>query len=202
MNIKLLANIVFFISLTSFSQKTEIEVIAKQMFVDMINSDFDAIVDMTYPTVFDFVPKSQMKTVIRSMFEGNEQISLELPKTIPQYKISEIYKADKGYLEYAFITYDLQMKMTFHEMEFDEEGKKMMTTNMANQGMEVDFVSNNTINVLMKNRITVILKDHHTNNKWKMLNYDTNSPLFKEVTPSEIIEAGKKFSDNLSLKDN
>jgi hypothetical protein len=196
--------LVFFLfsSVAGFSQKSEVEEVVKQMFLDMNNRDYDAILDMTYNKVFDLVPKSQMRTIISALFEGNDQVSIDIPKTIPNYQISEIFKNQKNYLEYAFVVYDLKMNMTFHKMEFDSEGQKMMKANMKSQGMIATFKSEKSVDVLMKDRITIILKDHHTNNKWKMLNYDPNSPLFEKMTPAILIEKSKEFKQSLLLKSN
>jgi hypothetical protein len=51
-------------SVSGFSQ--ELNEIANKMFVDMNNRDYDAILDMTHPKVFDIVSKEQMKTVLKS----------------------------------------------------------------------------------------------------------------------------------------
>lgn len=184
----------------SYSQTKELEVMAKQLFIDMNNRDFDAIVDMTYPKVFEFASKEQMKTLIKSVLEGNDQMSIEIPKMIPVYKLSKVFKENKDNLEYAFVSYDMKMKMTFHDVEFDAEKKKMVIGMMKAKGMFVKFISNNSMDVLMKDRITILLRDDLTNNKWKMMNYDPDSPLFYQMTPTALIEAGKKYKQDLLLE--
>ncbi len=69
--------------------------LAKKMFVDMNNRNYDAILDMTHPKVFEIVSKEQMKTLFKSMFEGNDQFSIETTKEIPDYKLSKIFKGEK-----------------------------------------------------------------------------------------------------------
>ncbi len=173
--------------------------IAHKMFVDLDNLDYDAILDMTHPKVFDLVPKDQMKTMIKSMFEGNEEFAIEIPKGIPEYKLSDVFKGKKNNLEYAFVSYDMNMKMTFNNEEFDDEGKEMMTGIMKSQGMEVDFVSNNTMKVLMKDRMTILLKEDATKNEWVMINYDPDSPLFYQILSTELLEKAKEYNQNLLL---
>ncbi|PWG05277.1 hypothetical protein [Polaribacter aquimarinus] len=192
---------VFFllISIKVYSQNKELDVVAKQMFIDMNNRDFDAIVNMTYPKVFDFASKEQMKNLIKTVFEGNKEMSINIPKIIPVYKLSKIFKKEKNNLEYAFVSYDLKMKMTFHNIEFDDEKKKMMIPMMKAKGMFVKFISNNSMDVLMKDRITIILRDDSTKNKWTMMNYDPDSPLFYQMTPTPLIEAAKKYKQDLLL---
>lgn len=187
------------VTTVSFSQ-SEIDKVAKKMFVDMNNRDYDAILDMCHPKLFELVPKDQMKSVFKSTLEGNEQFAIDIPKTIPDYKVSKVFKEDKDNLEYAFVSYSMSMKMTFHNQKFDEETKKLMSSSMKTQGMEANFVSDNAVNVLMNDRITVILKDDSTKNKWVMMNYDSESPIVYQLLPSSLLEEAKKYKENLLLE--
>ena len=192
------------VSTQSFSQDTassvEVNKAAKRMFVDMNNRDYDAILEMCHPKLFDLASKDQIKAVFKTTFEGNEEFSIYIPKTIPPYKVSEVFKEDKENLEYAFVSYDMNMKMTFHNQKFDEQAKKMMATSMKTQGMDVKFESDNVMDVMMNDRITVILKDNTTKNKWVMMNYDSQSPLVYQLFPTSILEKVKKHKENLLLE--
>ncbi|WP_299715063.1 hypothetical protein [uncultured Tenacibaculum sp.] len=186
-------------SVQVISQNTdEINAMAKKMFVDMNNRDYDAILDMCHPKAFEFASRDQLKTVFKSAFEGNEEFSLDVPKVIPDYKISKLYK-EEG-LEYVFVTYDMTMKMTFHKEEFDEEGKEMMKNIMKMQEMDVEFTSNKSMSVNMKDRITILLKGKGTDNKWVMVNYDANSPLVYNVLSANVLETAKTFKQDLMLE--
>ena len=188
-----------FVTAIGFSQ-SEIDRLAKKMFVDMNNRDYDAILDMSHPKIFELVTKDQMKEVLKSTLEGNEQFSIEIPKIIPQYKISKIFKEDKDNLEYAFVSYDMSMNMTFKGQTFDEEAKKLMSSSMKAQGMDTEFLSDNTVKIIMNDRITVILKGDSTENKWVMMNYDAGSPLVYQIFSSSLLEAAKKYKENLLLE--
>ena len=182
------------------SSEATIKSIAQKMFVDINNKDFDAILEMTHPKVYDLVPKEQMKSVLVTMFEGTEEFSIEIPKIIPEYKLSKVFKVVDENLEYAFISYDMRMEMTFHNQDFDEDAKEMMIPMMKAQGMEVEFISNNAMKILMKDRLTIIVKDNSTNNKWAMVNYDPDSPLFFQILPSSLIEISKEYKQSLMLE--
>jgi|GEM_PF-928513 len=180
--------------------KKIVDSLALKMFVDTNNRDYDAIVDMMHPKVFDLVSKDIMKSTMRSMFEGTEEFSIDLPKQLPNYLISEIYTEKSRSLEYAFVSYDLRMSMTFNEAEFDDEGKSMMKSMMQAKGMDIDFISDNTLKILMKDRTTILMQDNDTNNKWVMINYDPDSPLTYQVLPTSLLEKAKEFQQNLMLK--
>lgn len=172
---------------------------AHKMFVDLNNLDYDAILDMTHPKVFELVSKEQMKTLIVSMFEGNDEFSVEIPKTIPKYKVSKVFEGEENNLEYAFVSYDMNMKMAFKNEEFDDEDKEMMVNLMKVQGMDVDFVSNSSMNVLMRDRVTIILKEDATKGKWVMINYDPDSPLTYQLLSTDLLEKTKEYRQDLLL---
>ena len=189
----------------SFSQSNDaslkhIDKLALKMFTDMNNRDYDAILEMTHPKVFEMAPKESIKEVFKGLFEGNEEFSMDIPKIVPAYKLSKIFKIEKDHLEYAFVTYDMRMKMSFLKQEFDDASKEMMKTMMEPQGMEVTFISNKTLDIVMNNRITIILKDDTTNNKWVMVNYDPDSPLFYNIVPTSLIESAKSYKQDLMLE--
>ncbi|WP_298553382.1 hypothetical protein [uncultured Algibacter sp.] len=190
---------------TAFSQSNEetlkqIDKIALKMFTDMNNRDYDAIIEMTHPKVFEIIPKESMKDVFKSMFEGNEEFSIDVPKTIPKYKLSKVFINEKDSLKYVFVSYDMAMKMTFHKQEFDDESKNMMKNVMLAKGMEVSFISNNSMDIFMKDRVTIVLKDNTTNNKWVMVNYDADSPLFYNIVPASLLESAKSYNQDLMIE--
>lgn len=178
---------------------SELDALTHQMFVDMNNKNYDAILEKTHPKVFEMVSKETMSTVIKSMFEGNEQFSIEIPKEIPEYKVSQVFKGSENNLEYAFASYDMKMNMTFKDQTFDETGKETMKSMMSAQGMVVDFISDNTIKVIIKNSMTIILREDTTNNEWVMINYDADSPLFYQILSKEVLEKSKSYKQDLML---
>ncbi|GAB1857613.1 hypothetical protein MHTCC0001_24490 [Flavobacteriaceae bacterium MHTCC 0001] len=177
----------------------EIDSLTKNMFHYMNSRDYDAILDMTHPKVFDMVPKASMKTMLKSTFEGNEEFSMDIPKMSPKYKISDLFKEEKDNLIYAFVSFDMNMKMTFHKQEFDEETKKTMVSMMSLKGMNVKFITNNTLDVKMNNRLTIVMQDDTTNNAWVMVNYDVESPLFYQIVPTAVLEKAKEYYQDLMI---
>ncbi len=200
--------IVFAFSTLCFAQDSdkvakELDSVALKMFNDVNERNYDGIMDMSYPKLFEFVPREVMVNVFKSMFEGNDEFTVDIPKLIPEYEISEVFKVEKDSAEFAFINYDLKMSMTFHDIAeegFDEEGKEMMVDMMKMQGMEAEFVSDNTIDVIMPNRMTIMVNDKLTNGNWAMINYDTNSPLFYQILSAPIVEKAKDYYQDLLIE--
>lgn len=205
--IKAVFTVMFVVVFTSinFAQEVsedsikEIDSMASKMFTDMNNRDYDAIIEMTHPKVFDLVPKETMVSVFKSTLEGNSEFSIEIPKQIPEYKISDIFKDEEGGSDYAFVSYDMEMSMTFNNESFDEETKETMVKMMKMQGMDAEFVSDKTVHLNMLNRMTILIKDESTNNKWAMINYDPDSPLFFQLLSATVIEKAKSYYQDLMI---
>ncbi len=205
--IKAVFTVMFVVVFTSinFAQEVsedsikEIDSMASKMFTDMNNRDYDAIIEMTHPKVFDIVPKETMVSVFKSTLEGNSEFSIEIPKQIPEYKISDVFKDEEGGSDYAFVSYDMEMSMTFNNESFDEETKETMVKMMKMQGMDAEFVSDKTVHLNMLNRMTILIKDESTNNKWAMINYDPDSPLFFQLLSATVIEKAKSYYQDLMI---
>lgn len=178
--------------------QAKVEQMAKQMFIDVNNKDYDAILEMSHPKMFDLVPKEQIKEVFKSSFEGNEDYSIEIPKVIPEYEVSEVIENKEE--SYAFVVYDMKMKMTFHKQTFDDQAKKGMKSMMEMQGMEVEFISDNAVEMVMKDRITILIKDDNTNQRWAMINYDPKVPFYTQVLSANVLEAAKKYNEDLKIR--
>lgn len=188
------------VGFTSVAQGSELDVLANDMFEKTNQRDFDALIGMTYPAVFDLVPKDTMVTMFKSMFEGNDEMSIDLPEQKPEYTLTDTVKSEDSKTEYAFMNYDMEMSMTFKNQEFDKEGQEMMVNMMKVQRMDASFENPSKVNVNAPDRLVIFLKDEKTNGEWKMVNYDPNSPLFVQILPVEIIEKAKNHHQAIMLE--
>ena len=50
------------------------------------------------------------------------------------------------------------------------------------------------------NRMVIFIKNETSNNKWTMLNYDANSPIFVDLLPVRVIEKSKDYHQNIMLE--
>lgn len=196
----LITFIISLISFNSFAQKNELKQIADNMFEVTNNRNFDALMEMTYPKIFEMVPKEQMKSIFISMFEGTDDMKVDLPKQNPKYKISKVLRDDVSKTDFAFLTYDMTMSMTFLKESFDNSGKEMMIKAFSTQGMDAKFETDKKVNILAPNRMIVFLKNEISKNKWSMLNYDANSPMLAQILPEEVIERSKVYYQTVLLE--
>lgn len=179
----------------------EIDSVSKTMFQSVIDKDFDLLLEMTYSKIYDIIPKDMMLQAIKSIFEGNDEISIEILNKIPEYKISDIFTTEDKTKDYAFLSYSLKMKMIFNNKTYeDDETRETMINMMKIQGIDVSFETNNTLNAVIKNSITIFINDENTKNTWKTIRYDSDSPMFYQILPAEIIKHAKTYKEDLMIE--
>ena len=134
------------------------------------------------------------------MLEGNDEYTMEIASGIPEYVVSSVFSNDEENINYAFVSYILQMKMTFLNQVFDKETQETMSNMMNDQGFDARFVSDSEITLSQPNAITIFLKDEITNGDWCIINYDATSPMMDQLLPVNVIKKAKIFMQERMLQ--
>jgi hypothetical protein len=71
--------------------------------------DVDRCLDLTYPRLYEFAPRSQMKKALQSVFE-NEMLNMSIDSAAVD-KVSPVFVFKNG--QYAKVTYSFVMRMGF-----------------------------------------------------------------------------------------
>lgn len=186
---------------STFAQDAPLSKMVDQMFESTINKDYDALLDTTHPMLFEIMSRGELKKVLQSTFEGNDELTIEMYKKKPLYTLSETFIDEDNKAKYAFVVYDLPMTMTFHQQDFDEEGQAMMSAVFEQQNVEAEFVSANTINLVKHNVVNILIKDENTDNKWVIINYDQNlKMMFGHILPASVFEKAETYLQNFTTK--
>ncbi|GGI57427.1 hypothetical protein [Winogradskyella haliclonae] len=201
-NVKKILSILLISSISCFAsaQDETLSEMTELMFKNTNERNFEALLNMTYPKIYDMVPKETMKNMFVSMFEGTDEMSIDLPKLDPEYTLSETFTDEDSKTDYAFLTYDMSMSMTFKQESFDKEGQDLMVKMFKVQGMDATFETDSKVNVSAPNRMVIFLNNETSNNKWTMLNYDANSPIFVDLLPVGVIEKSKDYHQSIMLE--
>lgn len=147
--------------------------------------DYDTILDVTYPKLFDLVSKAQMKEVLKATFKGDEGIKVKLLPIQPEFTFGEIFKIDNQY--FCLVNHNLSMQLIMDEKIEDVE----MMISIFKSMMETDKVtfdqSANTFTI--HKRSTMIgIYDQFTNNTWKFLNKDKSNVLANKLLSEKVIK--------------
>lgn len=161
--------------------------------------DYDGMVNMTHPAIFEKIDKQTMIDGFKKMFEKNDEFEIEMVDTDQTtFNVSDIFTTADN-TKYAFSSYPMKMKMTFLKEKFDEDKKKMVLGMMEAQGMEAKFINDTTLE-MSKQSMILALNDKTTSNTWKYLNYDEANPLYVSIAPVEVMKKAKEYYANLLIK--
>ena len=162
------------------------------------NKDYDGILEMTHPAIFEKFDKETMKGLFQKMLEDNEEFQIEIIDTDKlTFEVSEVSKIRDT--KYAFVTHPIKMKMTFKNQKFDDSQKEMMVNMMEVQGMKTKFLNENSLE-MSKQSMMIAMNDASTKNQWKYLNYDETNPLYVSVVPVEIMKKAKSYYADFLIK--
>ncbi|AZA78390.1 hypothetical protein EG347_13135 [Chryseobacterium sp. G0186] len=161
--------------------------------------DYEGMLDMTHPAIFEKIDRKMMADTFNSLFKGNDEFKIEMidaDKNI--FSVSDVFTTQDT-TKYAFSTYLMKMKMIFLKETFDEDKKKMMIGLMEAQGMKAQFLNDTTLEMSRESMI-LALNDKSTGNTWKYLNYDEANPLYISIVPVEVMKKAKEYYANLLIK--
>lgn len=186
---------------TFWSQKSDQSVIkddTSQFMIKFQKKDYDGILEMTHPAIFEKFDKKTLKGLFQKMLEDNEEFQIEIIDADKiSFEVSEVSKSKDT--KYAFVTHPMKMKMTFKNQKFDDSQKEMMVNMMEVQGLKAKFLSENSLE-MSKQSMMIAMNDASTKNQWKYLNYDETNPLYVSVVPVEIMKKAKSYYADFLIK--
>lgn len=173
-------------SIFSFSQDIQsMKNEAAKMYDANVKLNYDEIIDFTYPKVFDFISKEELKKIFFDAF-NNKDFNIQIEDINPNFSNSEIKKVDgKSFilLQHDF-SFQLKFKKDIHEnsSELVELFKDAMNANEATYSE-----ATNTIHIKKRQDILAIA-DKLTNFKWKFINLEKDQTLLKMILDQTILE--------------
>ena len=163
--------------------KALLEQNAQKMMDFTISKNYSALMDLTYPKIFDIVPREQMMEILANMMNG-DGFTITLLPTAPNFKFGDIREIDSAY--YSVFEHDLAMKMAFTAPMEDPE---MMVGIFKTQLQTDDVTYDKSQNAFtIKKRAQVIaVADASTNGKWAFVNND-GGKLMNMLFPENVIK--------------
>ncbi|MDV6169807.1 hypothetical protein R1T16_15325 [Flavobacterium sp. DG1-102-2] len=159
---------------------------AQRMLDYTFAENYKGLMDLTYPKIFDLIPKEQMLEMLPKMLKG-EGYTIKLDKVPENFTFGDIKKIEGG--SYAVVSYDTQMRMIFTERPADKEIETMTTMFKENMKASVATFDKTDNSFLIKKRSQMIAAaDAATGQKWTFLNNE--NPQLIEKLFSENIRKG------------
>lgn len=190
MKLKKIAFLLLLISqLTVAQDLNSLKVEAQKLFDATKTMDYDKIIDGTYPKVFEMVPKQQMKQILISTFNGNDEMKISLLDIEPDFKFGEIKKIDNQ--TFCLIDHNFAMELTIKEKIEDDDEAQMMI-DIFKEAMETEKVTFNKEKnsfTITKVSTMIAIFDDATKNTWKFLNKDKENALAKNLFSKKVLKA-------------
>ncbi|QYJ68363.1 hypothetical protein [Flavobacterium litorale] len=182
---KTLTTLLLFVVAVTFAQdKKSLQERSAKMYEYTIQNEYAKLLDLTYPKIFDLVPKATMLQMLQGMMD-NEMMRIELLDRVPNFSYSSIEKIENGY--YSLVDHDITMKMIFKEPIGQEQGE-MMVTAMKQQleSGEVSFDAQQNAIIAKKRSQMIAVCNSDTDNKWTFLNNDKGNGYVTTIFSDEV----------------
>lgn len=188
------------ISLQLFAQKhdKQIKQDIEQMYKYVRNNQTEKVLNLTYPKIFEIMPKEQMKSLV-SKDGMSKALGMNIKDTFyDNVKVTEKHKVGNG--KVALASYDSEMTV-----DLDEDMKEMveLATQMGVSDPSVPkFEKTESGDYKLKGKsYSAAIQDEHTNGKWNYLNVNFNKKgkidLPDNVLSKDYKEALEKLYKNI-----
>ena len=158
-------------SYSGFSQDAASMKAGAQALIDKpVAKDYNALLDMTYPKLFELAPREAVLESLKSTFDGNQGFKIVMLPMAPNFVFGPIKKI--GTQSFAIIDHDNSLQVIWDEPIPAEEIENyvgLFKTNMKTENVSYD-AAKKTMNIKAKAKM-VAVADETTKNKWTYLTY-------------------------------
>lgn len=156
------------------------------------NQEIGKILDMSYPRMFEIMPRDAMESMISSAME-KIGVKVTYGNTDPNLRISKI--STIGDAQIVLGKYNQKMAMTF-----DNEQMVDMIMSVGNKAYPDYTLEKSNSNTVVLDGVSYLLaiKDSYTDNAWKYINYSDNKSLLEQILSSDIFSAAEELKAELN----
>ena len=158
-------------SYSGFSQDAASMKAGAQALIDKtVAKDYNALLDMTYPKLFELAPREAVLESLKSTFDGNQGFKIVMLPMAPNFVFGPIKKI--GTQSFAIIDHDNSLQVIWDEPIPADEIENyvgLFKTNMKTENVSYD-AAKKTMNIKAKAKM-VAVADETTKNKWTYLTY-------------------------------
>lgn len=176
------------ISIQGFSQDmASLKANAQKVYDYTVAHQYEQIMDMTYPKLYDIAPKEAILEILKKSFEGNDGFKIKMVAAPPNFVFGKIKKI--GDQTFSVISHDNTMQIIWDEPIPNLEIKdyiEMFKTAMKTENVSYD-PTNKTMNIKTQAKM-IAISDNLTKKQWKYLTYNEQvfSKIFDEKIKAEL----------------
>jgi len=180
--------IVLLVSIAGFSQTdTSLARRLKEYTRFSKELNFDELMELVHPSLFDLAPKEQLMESFRSIYE-NEAIKMTIEKR-ENRSISNPFALNG--VQYCKIDYDMVLNMKFKDESLLEDSteinKAVSALKEVLAGKEVSYNASSKQFIIKGSDVLIAIKDD-SKTPWLFLGYDGTNELIRKLFPEEMIE--------------
>ncbi len=143
------------------------------------NKNWDAIIDMTYPKLFDLFPKEEFKAVFEIMFETFKDFQTSLSSNVRHsYPVID-YEGD----QFTKFSYDSELIFTFYNTD---DLDNMLPGFMQEFGEDNIKTFRNTNSVAVNVEASMLAVLEENTSEWTYLNWDDN--IIEQLLPASVFD--------------
>lgn len=163
--------LIWLFTIPSFGQSFEsLKSNCKKLYDASYLMDFDAILDLTYPKLFDIIDRDSMYLVLEETFQ-NDTFRIRFVHPNPAFTYSEIKEI--GGKKFCLIEYNNAMRMILeNELSVDDiqEMEKSLKANMNHK--KITHEKKRNAFYIEGKEIMIAVSDELTQNQWRFINHD------------------------------
>lgn len=178
----------FFIGIGLFAQTQEaMKKGAENMYEASYNMDFDAMLEATYPRIFEMVSREQMHDFMDKSFQ-DEQFRIRFVHPSVKMNYSEIKEIEGK--KVVLITYEASMRMIFETQLSNFDIKDIQANLGINLPEKTIIYEPNRNGFLISGTDTMIaIADEYTQKEWKYITYDkVQKPLLVQILGQNVLK--------------
>ena len=174
MQTKLLSFLVLLIVSSSYSQSLEtLKNETVKMYDASYSMDFETILDLTYPKVFEIVNRETMLSSLDNLFQNKTmKVRFVFPAVAFTYSDIKVIEDKK----FCVINYKNAMRITFDEkLTEDRVAIFLKSMNDTKKYTTVKFETEKNSFFLEGNSILIAVSDERSKNSWTFINHDSDA---------------------------
>ncbi len=158
------------------AQNSSFQEITQQWYEAYYQKDFNKVLSLSYPEIFNIVPQDDLKKSFETSFE-NDQFSMFYVEKKPTFEYSQQFDLEEGkFIIMNFMMYlGIKFKVDLPEQTIEYLKKEYQQKMKAD---EVIYEPKNNTFVIKRKDINLLINNNLTNNTWKIVNFEPSQKGF------------------------
>ncbi|MBV6645940.1 MAG: hypothetical protein KI790_10845 [Cyclobacteriaceae bacterium] len=172
------------ISLLGQSDEKQIKTALYEYSLALKAKDWDKVFEMTYPPLFEYAPRDQMKAAFIQM--DNDLMKVTFKEVNPT-ALSDIFVFEES--KYAIISYGMKIKLELIGTVWTPQMIEIITDQLKSDGSKVIYQENESVILLEGDKQMFAIKELNNSDSWTFIEKNEAQESFVEnLLPEEVLQ--------------